>query len=279
MTMATLKGTLYKNWTYLLISLSLSVLACQTTADQKPSETEKEEQILATQKEMVRNHLDSGAPEAALKLLRVLVREFPEDTDLLNLMGLTQLALHNAPKSVQFFRQAYKLDKQPATALNLSSAYIEVGSPEKAQALLAALLKNKAASKDYPYKERIYHNIGYSYVKLGNNKKAEQWFLAATEENPTFFPSHLELARLYEKMKRPAMAEKSYRRAIDFCRVCFEPVQALAGIQIKMGNSPEAQKTLVNFMKGEGVAAADRAQAEQMIRAAATASLERRPVR
>jgi Tfp pilus assembly protein PilF len=191
-------------------------------------------------------------------------------------MGLTQLALHNPHKAVMYFRTAYKLDKQPGSALNLSSAYLEADQPGKALALLAGILKNKQAAAKYPYKERIFHNIGYSYIKLGQNKKAEQWLTESVEENPTFFPSHLELARLYEKTARPALAQKSYRRAMDYCHVCLEPVEALANIYLKLGSPIEARKVLQSFTKVEGITTADRAKAQQLLKTATTAGLNRR---
>jgi Tfp pilus assembly protein PilF len=262
------------NCTYLAITLSLSVLACQTSGKNELSEEAKASQILDTQKQLARNHLDSGSPEAALSVLRPLVRQNPDDASLQTLMGLTQLGLHNPPRAIQNFRKAYKIDKQPGSALNLSSAYIESGSPEKALKLLAAILKNKKMSTSYAYRERIFHNIAYSYVKLGENKKAESWLNQALEENPTFFPSHLELARLYEKTKRPAMALKAYRKAIDYCHVCFEPVESFANIHLKIGNPLEARNALIKFTRVEGIASSDRAKAEQLLKAAKTAAIQ-----
>jgi len=220
----------------------------------------------------VRNALDAGKPEAALQSLRGMLRESPNDPSLNNLMGLTQLALKNGVRAVRHFQVAYKIDKQVATGLNLSSALIETGDYDRAVHLLNQLIK-QAEKDDYAYKERILHNLGYCYLKQNRLAKAEQWYHQSLEENPTFFPSHLELARLYERSKRPAMALKAYRRSMDYCLVCFEPVQALATLYLKMGKPEDARRILVQFGKVEGVAPEDRSRAGELLTRITTAGL------
>jgi len=226
---------------------------------------ERQKEVIQSQKAMVRNSLDSGRPEAALQNLRVLLRQYPEDAELHNLMGLAQLALKNPARAIHHFLSAYKIDEQSATALNLSSAYLEGGDYSKAIKLLNSLMKE--TGKDaYPYKERVLHNLGYAHLKQGDMAKARGYFLSALAENPAFYPSHLELARLYEKTKRPALAAKSYRQAIDYCDVCLEPVESLARVYMKLGKATEARRTLIRYAKIEGVSPADRGRANHLLR-------------
>jgi len=244
------------------IILSLLAFACQTSGDHDPRS--KDAQVLDSQKAIVRNALDTGRPEAALETMRQMLRDHPDDASLQNLMGLTQLSLKNSSRAIKHFQIAYKLDRQVGTGLNLSSALIENGDIDRATRLLGQLTKQ--ADKDkYPYKERIYNNLGYAFVRQNRLVKAEEWYHQALDENPTFFPAHLELARLYERTKRPAMAMKAYRRSIDFCIVCYEPVQALATLLIRGGKPEEARRVLTQFEKVEGITPEDRTRASQLL--------------
>lgn len=244
------------------IILLASLGACQTSGDKSPEA--KQQALLDTQKALARNALDMGKPNQAMAGLRPLLREYPNDQELLTLMGLTQLALHNGMRAVRFFQTAYKIDPSVANGLNLSSAYIDAGDHERAAQLLTSLAK-QAEGDDYPYKERIYHNLGYCYVKQNRLSKAEQWLRQAFEENPSYFPAQLELARLYERTKRPAMALKAYRESIDHCGVCFEPVEALAMLYVKMGKRADASRLLMQFNKIDGIEAGDRAKASALL--------------
>lgn len=248
----------------LIASLSSVLQGCQTLADQADAGT-RDKEVIESQKALVRNALDTGKPDQALKTLRDLLRGSPDDAALNNLMGLTQLALKNPNRAVTHFMRAYKEEHSIAIALNLSSGYIENGDFNKAASLLTAMLKQ--ADKDkYQYKERIYHNLGYAHVRLHQLTQATSWFKEALDENPTFFPSYLELARVYEKTKRPAMAAKTYARATDYCQSCFEPVYSLAMIYMKMGKYLDARQILVKYNKNEGITATDRAAAQRLLK-------------
>lgn len=249
---------------FVILSLAFALKACQTPAPEAGPEN-KELALVEKQKQLVRSALDEGKPEQALGALRPMLREFPNDPGLHNLMGLTQLALRNGTRAAKHFQTAYKLDQKVATGLNLSSALIENGEHENAVKLLNALLK-KADKDEYQYKERIYHNLGLTYGLQKRNALAEKWYKEALEENPTYFPSHLELAKVYEKTKRPAMAMKEYRRSMDYCLVCFEPVQALSNLYIKNGRFADARKILMGYSRIEGVAPQDVARANKLLK-------------
>ena len=242
-----------------LLSLMPVLAACQTAGHTDTGSPESA--IIDSQKAIARNALDTGKPEAALNSLRMLLQQHPDDASLHNLMGLTQLSLKNHPRAIKEFQAAFKRDNQVATGLNLSSALISAGEYQRAARLLTQLL-SQAESTSYAYKERLYHNLGYTYAKERNSAKAELWLQRAVEENPTFFLSHLELARLYERSNRPEKAVASYRKAMDYCLVCFEPVQALSSLYIKTGRTGEARRVLMQFGKNEGVSADDLAKAK-----------------
>ncbi len=256
-----------------IFSLACPLGGCQTTP---PKDTvSKEQQLIDSQKAMVRNALDTGKPEQAMEGLRSLLLQFPEDASLQNLMGLTQLSLKNSARAITHFQIAYKLDHQVGTGLNLSSAYLDTGDFDKAERLLTALMKQADRDK-YRYKERILHNMGLNFVQQKRAALAEKWFQKALEENPTFFPSHLELARLYAKTKRPAMAIKAYRKSMDHCLVCFEPVQALTSLYMRTGKYVDARRMLIQYGRIEGITDDDRARATRLLKSVASAPTNNR---
>jgi Tfp pilus assembly protein PilF len=241
-------------------SLTLGAFSCQTSGSGHAEAEAHQKEVLESQKALVRNALDTGKPESALKSLRDLLELHPEDASLQNLMGLTQLTLTNYARAISHFQISYKLDPQLATGLNLSSALIESQQYPRAQKLLLTLLK-QAPKVKYRYKERILHNLGYCALKQGDTKKAEEWYRLALEENPTFFPSHLELGRFYESSGRRDLAIKSYKAAADYCQTCFEPIEPLARLYIGSGQSSEAKRILSQYLKVEDLSENDRRQA------------------
>lgn len=246
----------------ILTSLSLALSSCQTTqGDQNKVKTEN---IINSQKAIVHNALDNGDTKLAYQTLRQLIVTYPEDATLQNLMGLTQLAMKNSTRAVRHFQAAYKIDKSPGIALNLSSAYIETGDYEKSLRLINAVMKDPKNEK-YQFKERLLHNLGFASLKMKKNSKAEAYFKQAIEENPSFYPSHLEMARLQKSLGRPAMAIRSYRTAMDYCHVCLDPVSELTTLYVKSGKMREARDILVRFSKVQGVADADRKKAANLL--------------
>lgn len=250
---------------FVMMSLSLLGAGCQTTQDQ-PEETQ-EQKVLESQKALIRNALDSGKPQTILQNLRALIREYPEDASLQSLMGFTQLALKNAPRAIQHFQIAYKLEPTSASGLNLSSAYLEAGDYGKATTLLKALLK-KAEREDYANRERIMHNLGYVHERQKQLTKAEYWFQQALEENPTYYPSYMELGRLFERTRRPAMAMKAFQQASDYCPVCLDPVQTLSTLYMKSGRFGDARVMIMRYLRHDNVAPEDKAKATQLLKLA-----------
>lgn len=253
----------------LVFILTLLNIACQTNTTQSHQVNDLE--VLDRQKSLIRNQLDEGRPEAALTLLRNLVRQHPNDASIQNLMGLTHLALKNSNRAIQHLSKSYRIEAKPGTALNLSSALMQNGEHKKAIKILLGLLKSEQG-QNYEHQERIFHNLGYANGLIGNQQKAETWLREALAENPSFFPSHLELARIYANSNRLNLAVKEYRRAIDYCQVCFEPIHALSLLYIRLNQPAEAQKILLSYSRIEDINAKDRQQAKLLLKSVMTAN-------
>jgi Tfp pilus assembly protein PilF len=249
------------------VSLAFATLACQTTSQKNETPHSLEKKILDSQLTLVQNSLDQGQPEKAHGILREALVKYPQDPVLHNFMGLAQLALQNPRRATEHFDKSFKLNPQVGTGLNYSSALIALGDYKQAIIRLKDLIK-QAQSESYQYKERIYHNIGYALVKAHKNKNAMSWFQKAIEENPTYFPAHLELGRLYESMNQTVQAVQSLRRAHDYCLVCWEPVEQLVEVYVSQGQLVEANKLLVSYLKLDEVPETQRELARQSLRQA-----------
>jgi Tfp pilus assembly protein PilF len=250
-----IKVTMIRTFFSLISALS----GCQTGGIPKDGEST----VIESQRQIVREALDSGKPEAALSSLRYLLRQYPQDPSMHNLMGLTQLSLRNNQRAIKEFQIAYKLDKQVATGLNLSSALISSGELNRAIKLLNQLIVD-AEKQNYPYRERLFHNLGYAHTKDRKFSQAETWYKRSLEENPTFFLSHLELAHIYENSNRQSLAIQAYQKAIDYCLICFEPVQSLSSLYVRTGRPIEAQKLLIKYGKIDGINADDKNRAKSL---------------
>ncbi len=227
----------------------LLMIGCQTLNQDSST---KEMDILQSQKEIVLNYLNSGEPVKALGELRELLRVNPKDADLYNLMGLTQIALKNAKRGLEYLKQAYKLKPAIYISLNLSSAHIDMGEYDKAEKILLSLLKTSEFS-EYQNRERVYHNLGLINEKKGVLEKAEYYYKKGLEENPVFYISLLQLGVVYKKMGRSANARDYLDRAKDACRSCFEPIEALSIQLAKEGRWNEAMTLVKSFMATDGL--------------------------
>lgn len=227
-----------------LLLLILSLFACQTG---KRIETDKK--ILASQRGIVVNYLNSGHPAQAHEELRKLLRENPDNITFLGLMGVTQLALNNPNKAVYYLDRGYRLGGNEALGLNLSSALIAGGQLVRAENLLRELL----ASKTYLKSERIYHNLGLVFQQRNDYRRAEHYYRLALAENPSYYLTLTKLGLLYKKQRRYQLAISHLKRATNFCRKCFEPIKYLSEAYLLNGNQRQALAVVNRFSKQRGL--------------------------
>ena len=228
----------------LSLILVLSLVACQTG---KRTETDKK--ILASQRGIVVNYLNSGHPAQAHEELRKLLREHPDNTTFLGLMGVTQLALNNPNKAVYYLDRGYRLGDDEALGLNLSSALIAGGQLVRAESLLRELL----AGKSYLKSERIYHNLGLVFQKRNDYRRAEHYYRLALAENPSYYLTLTKIGLLYKKQRRYRLAIFHLKRATNFCRKCFEPIKHLSEAYLLNGNQQQALAVVNRFSKQRGL--------------------------
>lgn len=246
---------------YTLFSVILTLTACQTsnpTTENRSNQAGKDE--VSTSLSVATSFLDAGRPDKAMQELNDVLRAHPTDTDALNLMGITQLALANPRRAVIHLEKAWKLQAASAIGVNLSSAYIELNRYKEAEKLLKTLIARKDKPL-YEHRERLFHNYGLVLEKTNRLVAAEKQYRNATEENPTFHLSRLQLARIYQEQKKPQLAVKELDAARFACPQCFDPTAALVKIYADRGDITKARLMLRDYRRVEGIAAFDRTRA------------------
>lgn len=249
-----------------MITFLMGGVGCQTfdATPTESSQVEKEKDRLETQREIVINYLNRGEPERALKEVRPMLAERPEDADLLSLMGLTQMALRNPARAGVFLEKAYQVNPSPTTALNLSSSYLEQNQPQKAITLLSKLFSDDGVGA-YDFPERLYHNLGLAYEKLRKYQTAEINYRKALEDNPVFYLTLMQLGLLNEKMRRPLPARQYFLRARKVCMKCYEPVAALANNYIQSNQADLALSLVRGYQQRKDLNPNTRLSAQRLV--------------
>lgn len=246
---------------YTLFSVILTISACQTSnpnSESRSDQAGKDE--ISTSLSVATSFLDAGRPDKAMMELNGVLQRHPNDTDALNLMGITQLALANPRRAVIHLEKAWKIKNSSPIGVNLSSAYLELKRYKDAEKLLKMLIARKETPR-YEHRERFFHNYGLVLEKTNRLVAAERQYRNATEENPTFHLSRLQLARLYQEQKKPQLAIKELDAARFACPQCFDPTAALVKIYAERGEVTKARLMIRDYRLTEGLAAFDRTRA------------------
>lgn len=243
----------------LIASLIFCIASCQTLEPKASRESPE-----------VRNHLsaaysfiDGGQAGAAMKELRPLIDRYPDDPEINNLYGLTQLALNNPTRALTHFRKAVKSEPSSTNMLNLSSALIETGNLSEAQKVLKKALQ-LVENPPYPYRERIHHNLGLIAERGKRLSVAEKHYRTALEENPTYYLSQLQLGRVLVATGQTARGIEQLESANRTCPACFAPVDALVAQYVKQKKPQKAFALLEAFEKNDATADADRAKSRDL---------------
>lgn len=247
-----------------LFSLILVAAGCQTTSpSSEGGSSAASKDMTATSLSVAASYLDSGRPDKAMHELQPLLEQYPNNIEALNLMGITQLALHNPNRAVLHLEKAWRLKPTSAVGVNLSSSYLELKRPRDAEKIIIILAQRKE-KPTYPYKERIYHNYGLVALQTGRMQLAEKMFKRAVEENPMFYLSHMQLATMYTERKKPALAQKQLESARFACPHCFDPMEALVKIHAAKGDQKMARQLIQDYKLTEGLAAYDRRRVREL---------------
>ncbi|MBP6217816.1 MAG: hypothetical protein KA436_04440 [Oligoflexales bacterium] len=237
--------------------------SCQSLKENQ-SELENKASILETKILLLQEHLDHGEPELAIQTLRPMLQEYPDNPLVYNMAGLAYLSLHSYGRAKFYFESAYKLNKDSASGLNLSSVLIELQKYKEARQVLKAVLRDK----NYSYQERVLHNYALSFEKEGRLRVAEKYYKKALLENPGYYLSRIQLGYLLKKQKKEVEAMESFRLAANFCKTCFEPVQELFYHHLFKNEAKKAAQLIDSFLTNKELSPESRVEGKKLKRLA-----------
>ena len=242
-----------------IITATSLFLGCQST------KTKQANQNLRSEKGIILSYMNSGAQTVALKRLRNMLAKHPKDAELHNLMGLTQLSLENNRRALTHFKLSYKSEPKSLVKLNISSTYIALGDYKNAQITLAQMLKEKPPQA-YKMKERLFHNLAYTYELKQNYNQSIKLYKKALEENPAYHMSWLQLGRVYLKQKKMVLAVKALEQSVNFCGLCLEPTKELFMTHLRRGQVLMAKSTINQYLSNNNVSPSNKAKAKKLRR-------------
>jgi putative PEP-CTERM system TPR-repeat lipoprotein len=188
---------------------------------------------------LVANYLRSGQERKALDTLQPLLKQSPEDSDILALAGQVYMANNDPDKASDYFEKAAALDpKNTAKRTGLALSHLAGGErergfkeleataaadPEQAQADVALVLANirrgdldKAMSavegleKKRPNAPATHQLKATVYLAKNDKAAARKSFEKALELEPGYFPAAFNLARLDVQDKNVEAAKKRF---------------------------------------------------------------------
>lgn len=242
----------------------ISTSACQTIQG-SDDRGEKEADIRNDQKALVVSLLNKGQAQMAHSELRSLLFKYPEDPDLLNLMGLSYLALAQPEQSIIWFQKSLREENRVSVALNLSSALIESTKYDTAISYLLKLKKDPRA-RSYRYPERIDHNIALAAERKNLMTQAIKYYKKALAINPQYYLSLMRLGQVYEKMEKPVMALDQFKMARSVCNLCFDPVVGLVNNYQKLGRNREAGESIKLYLSQKQVTPENKTRAMSLVK-------------
>lgn len=177
----------------------------------------------------------AGRHEQVLVAGKEALKRFPEDGELLKLLGCASYARESYPEAVHFFLEAAaRLPGDAQTFSNLGNALVKTGN------VAAALEAHQAALSLQPRSPEYRANLGHAYLSQGEQLRAlEQFWLAFDQDQ-----GNRDLAAVCREL----VAETGDRQLLlTFCRLNVErlpddgtALAILGGVVLLEGNVEEA---------------------------------------
>ncbi len=223
---------------------------------------------IGARKLLGRAYMQLGKNNAAEQIFRPGLKTHKNDTELLALVGITQLqkgnltegisklekAVHSAPNNAGFrnnLARAYIAAGETKKAINelnilisdgklkepseilLVNTYLHAGNFEQAVNTALSMLSRHA-------NEPIYLTImGNVFVATNNKTEAHKYFKKSLQIDPAFVPAKMALANLAERTGDTQKAITLYKSMVNRGKDSVRPLLALARLAEKAGNNAE----------------------------------------
>lgn len=134
----------------------------------------------------------------------------PDNSQILNNLGMAYYFKDAEDKAVNLIKRAIKLDPKNSDAVtNLGTIYLRQKKFEKAEALYLKVTKDLT----YGFQFRTYFNLGIIERERGNTAKAFDYFKKSLKVQSGYCPSNLEIGKIYYERKKYNKALKSFKDA------------------------------------------------------------------
>lgn len=232
-----------KTLIFALVQISMLLSACVSTTPDTPQSRNR-----AASLELARQLVDQGEYQRAIQFL--LPRSRAEDalSEVHTLLGLSFLGINNPQAAARSFNAALQVDENDDDArLNLGYTLIVMGQYSASRETLEQIIDRKK----YPLMEKVYLNLGLSYLQEKNCSKAVLYFQSALDIDPTYAAPYFNIGQCQMTEGRLKEAKASFRRAVDFCPNCLDPQLELASVLARLGEKRSAKVTVESILKAE----------------------------
>lgn len=228
---------------FVIVHMSALLSACASTAPDTPQSRNR-----AASLELARQLVDQGEYQRAIQFLLPRSRSEGAFAEVHTLLGLSFLGINNPQAAARSFSSALQVDDSDDDArLNLGYTQIVMGEYEESRSTLNKIISRKR----YPLMEKVYLNLGLSFLQEKNCKKAIPYFQSALDIDPTYAAPYYNIGKCQVSVGHLTEAKTSFRRAVDFCPNCLDPQLELASVLARLGEKRNAKVAVESILKAE----------------------------
>ncbi len=144
-----------------------------------------------------------------IKNFKTALKENPRDVDAHYKLGFEYKKLKYFQQAIQHFKEAIRLQANPAVYFSLGSLYLDLRRHDLAIENFSHILKISPNSAD------AYNGLGEANVGLKNFDEAVKMFSKAAELAPKNSDFHFNLGRAYQRMQQHGEAMASLKQSIQ----------------------------------------------------------------
>ena len=178
-------------------------------------------------------------PKAAIADLRSVLRDQPNAVGVMRTLARAHLANGEPALAEETMRRAVDANpKDPGARLDLAQLLAELGKPEQAKPVIDELVKQQpdnAVALETQFKVA---------ATIGDRSGALAAADALVATHPKLAIGYFEQGAIAEAGQRLEDAQRLYSTALDLQPEANEPLEALAGVLVKLKRAPEAIKRL-----------------------------------
>ena len=170
--------------------------------------------------QMGANYFSEQMAQQALRELLLAVEVDPNHADALHLLGFIYLGRRDYPRAIEYLRKGVAARKDFYICLNnLGTAYMASGRWEEAVEIYEELI-NKPM---YNTPELAYNNLGWSYHKVGEDRRAEETLQMALFLKPEMCLAYNNLGQVQLDQGNRIGALRNFMQAIKRCPAFTDP--------------------------------------------------------